>query len=65
MLPGFDVINRGCCGTGVFEVTLLCNRYTAHACRDPSKFLFWDTYHLTERGYELLMQQIINRYGLS
>ncbi|KAG2537916.1 GDSL esterase/lipase EXL3-like [Panicum virgatum] len=62
---GFDVINRGCCGTGVFEVTLMCNRYTAHACRDPSKFLFWDTYHLTERGYELLMQQIINRYGLS
>ncbi|RCV42774.1 hypothetical protein SETIT_9G243000v2 [Setaria italica] len=61
---GFDVTNRGCCGTGVFEVTLTCNRYTAHACRDPSKFLFWDTYHLTERGYDLLMAQIINRYGL-
>lgn len=63
-VPGFDVTNRGCCGTGVFEVTLTCNRYTAHACRDPSKFLFWDTYHLTERGYDLLMAQIINRYGL-
>nr|CAB3499566.1 unnamed protein product [Digitaria exilis] len=61
---GFEVSNRGCCGTGVFEVTLTCNRYTADPCRDPSKFLFWDTYHLTERGYELLMAQIINRYGL-
>ncbi|RLN17439.1 hypothetical protein C2845_PM02G13710 [Panicum miliaceum] len=61
---GFDVTNRGCCGTGVFEVTMTCNRYTAHPCRDPSKFLFWDTYHLTERGYELLLEQIINRYGL-
>ncbi|WVZ59084.1 hypothetical protein U9M48_009284 [Paspalum notatum var. saurae] len=61
---GFDVTNRGCCGTGVFEVTLMCNRYTAHACKDSSKFLFWDTYHLTERGYNLLMAQIVNRYGL-
>ncbi|PWZ52195.1 GDSL esterase/lipase EXL3 [Zea mays] len=61
---GFNVTNRGCCGTGVFEVTLTCNRYTAEPCRDPSKFLFWDTYHLTERGYDLLMAQIINRYGV-
>ncbi|CAL4925132.1 unnamed protein product [Urochloa decumbens] len=61
---GFEVTNRGCCGTGVFEVTLTCNRYTADACRDPTKFLFWDSYHLTERGYDLLMEQIINRYGL-
>ncbi|CAD6205196.1 unnamed protein product [Miscanthus lutarioriparius] len=61
---GFDVTNRGCCGTGVFEVTLTCNRYTAEPCGDPSKFLFWDTYHLTERGYNLLLEQIINRYGM-
>ncbi|GJN20713.1 hypothetical protein PR202_gb08123 [Eleusine coracana subsp. coracana] len=61
---GFDVTNRGCCGTGVFEVTLTCNQYTAHACKDPNKFLFWDTYHLTERGYNLLLTQIINRDGL-
>ncbi|XP_062200965.1 GDSL esterase/lipase EXL3-like [Phragmites australis] len=60
---GFEVTNRGCCGTGVFEVTLTCNRYTAHPCKDPTKFLFWDTYHLTERGYNLLLSQIINRYG--
>uniref|UniRef100_A0A0D9XK11 Uncharacterized protein n=1 Tax=Leersia perrieri TaxID=77586 RepID=A0A0D9XK11_9ORYZ len=60
---GFEVTNRGCCGTGVFEVTLTCNRYTAHACRDVDKFLFWDTYHLTERGYNILLSQIINKYG--
>jgi len=61
---GFDVTNRGCCSTGVFEVTLTCNRYTAEPCGDPSKLLFWDTYHLTERGYNLLLAQIINRYGM-
>ncbi|KAL6842388.1 hypothetical protein ACP4OV_027815 [Aristida adscensionis] len=61
---GFEVTNRGCCGTGVFEVTLTCNSYTAHTCSDPNKFLFWDTYHLTERGYNLLITQMINRYGL-
>ena len=64
LVVGFDVTNRGCCGTGVFEVTLTCNRYTAEPCGDPSKFLFWDTYHLTERGYNLLLAQIINRYGM-
>uniref|UniRef100_A0A0E0M808 Uncharacterized protein n=1 Tax=Oryza punctata TaxID=4537 RepID=A0A0E0M808_ORYPU len=57
------VTNRGCCGTGVFEVTLTCNRYTADACRDADKFLFWDTYHLTERGYNILLSQIITKYG--
>ncbi|BAF26596.1 GDSL esterase/lipase EXL3 [Oryza sativa Japonica Group] len=60
---GFEVTNRGCCGTGVFEVTLTCNRYTADVCRDVDKFLFWDTYHLTERGYNILLSQIITKYG--
>ncbi|OAY68946.1 GDSL esterase/lipase EXL3, partial [Ananas comosus] len=54
---GFEVINRGCCGTGIYEVTLTCNRFTAPPCEDVSKFLFWDTYHPTERAYNILMGQ--------
>uniref|UniRef100_A0ACD5W7J9 Uncharacterized protein n=1 Tax=Avena sativa TaxID=4498 RepID=A0ACD5W7J9_AVESA len=61
---GFEVADLGCCGTGLFEVTLTCNSYTADACADPTKFLFWDTYHLTETGYNILMAKIIDRYGL-
>ncbi|KAL6643190.1 hypothetical protein ACP70R_021371 [Stipagrostis hirtigluma subsp. patula] len=61
---GFEVADRGCCGTGLFEVTLTCNRYTASSCADPGKFMFWDAFHLTERGYNLLVTQMINRYGL-
>ncbi|XP_078173680.1 GDSL esterase/lipase EXL3-like [Carex rostrata] len=62
---GFEVSNRGCCGTGIFEVTLACNSYTAEPCKDPSKFVFWDTYHLTERAYNILIDKLIAKYGLN
>ncbi|KAM7466556.1 hypothetical protein LguiB_014118 [Lonicera macranthoides] len=36
---GFEIVDRGCCGTGNIEVTFLCNKYTP-TCPDISKFLF-------------------------
>ncbi|KAJ4803198.1 GDSL esterase/lipase EXL3 [Rhynchospora pubera] len=62
---GFEVTDRGCCGTGIFEITLTCNRYTSEPCKDPSKFLFWDTFHLTEKGYTILISELVARYGLN
>ncbi|WOL05906.1 GDSL esterase/lipase [Canna indica] len=59
---GFTEIARGCCGTGIFEVTLTCNRFTAPACEDVSKHIFWDTYHPTERAYEILIRKLMKQY---
>ncbi|KAJ4842436.1 hypothetical protein Tsubulata_027303, partial [Turnera subulata] len=36
---GFEVSNKGCCGTGNIEVAFLCNRFDdAHSCKDASKY---------------------------
>ncbi|KAL9244047.1 hypothetical protein vseg_017862 [Gypsophila vaccaria] len=58
---GFEEVRKGCCGTGIIEVTLLCNKYDA-VCADNTKYLFWDSYHPTERGYELLTNILIPKY---
>ncbi|KAJ3682467.1 hypothetical protein LUZ60_015040 [Juncus effusus] len=62
---GFEVSNRGCCGTGIYEVTLTCNKYTAEPCKNVSNYVFWDTYHPTERAYEILMTKVIQKSGLN
>ncbi|KAL3011217.1 hypothetical protein AAZX31_07G187600 [Glycine max] len=47
---GFDAVDRGCCGSGYIEATFLCNG-VSYVCSDPSKFVFWDSIHPTEKAY--------------
>ncbi|KAL1822896.1 hypothetical protein ACET3Z_009674 [Daucus carota] len=58
---GLEVVDRGCCGTGNLEVSVLCNRFST-VCPDHTKYLFWDSYHPTETGYKLLVDQILGKY---
>ncbi|KAK9062728.1 hypothetical protein SSX86_019917 [Deinandra increscens subsp. villosa] len=55
---GFDVVDKGCCGTGKAEVLYLCNKLTP-TCPDRSKYLFWDGLHITEKGYNIIVDQLI------
>ncbi|CAN6698820.1 unnamed protein product [Malus baccata var. baccata] len=57
---GFEVINRGCCGTGNFEVSILCTRYSPGTCNDSSKYIFWDSYHPSEKGYEVITSMVFD-----
>ncbi|XP_050363228.1 GDSL esterase/lipase EXL3-like [Argentina anserina] len=61
---GFEVVNKGCCGTGLIEVTKLCNQYQ-RTCTDDSKYVFWDSYHPTERAYRIIVQRILTKYASS
>ncbi|CAA0816654.1 GDSL esterase/lipase EXL3 [Striga hermonthica] len=58
---GFEVSEKGCCGTGDIEAVILCNKYSG-TCADASKYVFWDSYHPTERAYKVLLDQIIQKY---
>ncbi|KAH7834680.1 hypothetical protein Vadar_018526 [Vaccinium darrowii] len=58
---GFVVADRGCCGTGTIEVTMLCNKDSG-TCPDRSVYLFWDSYHPTERGYTILVNRVLGQY---
>ncbi|CAA6669715.1 unnamed protein product [Spirodela intermedia] len=59
---GFVESTKGCCGTGTIEVTLLCNPLTPITCGDDSKYVFWDSFHPTERAYEVLSDLLLRRY---
>ncbi|KAK1261581.1 GDSL esterase/lipase EXL3 [Acorus gramineus] len=56
---GFEVSSKGCCGTGIIEVTITCNSITSSTCDDVSKYVFWDSYHPTQKGYEAIMNDVI------
>ncbi|CAN4094012.1 unnamed protein product [Withania somnifera] len=58
---GFEEVEKGCCGTGKIEVTILCNKFSG-TCEDDTKYLFWDSYHPTEKGYKILVDQILKKY---
>ncbi|XP_042495002.1 GDSL esterase/lipase EXL3-like [Macadamia integrifolia] len=56
---GFEYVNKGCCGTGRLEVSILCNSLVPQTCQNDSKYLFWDSYHPSERAYRFLTTVIL------
>ncbi|XP_068646061.1 GDSL esterase/lipase EXL3-like [Aristolochia californica] len=59
---GFKVSNKGCCGTGTIEVTLLCNELSPHTCTDVDDYVFWDSYHPTEKAYKIIIDDLVAEY---
>ncbi|KAF7829552.1 GDSL esterase/lipase EXL3-like [Senna tora] len=58
---GYKVVDKGCCGTGNIEVSVLCNPLSP-TCPDVSDYVFWDSYHPTERTYKQLIPPILQKY---
>ncbi|KAK4606159.1 hypothetical protein RGQ29_000429 [Quercus rubra] len=59
---GFEVANKGCCGTGSIEASILCNKLTPFTCTDDSKYVFFDSYHPTEKTYKIIVDGILKKY---
>uniref|UniRef100_A0A803R129 GDSL esterase/lipase EXL3 n=1 Tax=Cannabis sativa TaxID=3483 RepID=A0A803R129_CANSA len=57
---GLEVANKGCCGTGNIEVSILCNPFTKQSCNDASTYLFWDSYHPSEKAYQLITHMVFD-----
>lgn len=58
---GFEVSNVGCCGTGLLEVSVLCNPLTPTICGNVSNHVFWDSYHPTEKAYSILAEYLYQK----
>ncbi|XP_057252013.1 GDSL esterase/lipase At3g14820 [Beta vulgaris subsp. vulgaris] len=58
---GFEVANKGCCGTGNIEVSIFCTRFDPGTCKDASKYVFWDSFHPTEKAYKFIVQRVIQK----
>ncbi|GLJ06411.1 hypothetical protein SUGI_0038470 [Cryptomeria japonica] len=46
---GFVEGRRGCCGTGRLEASILCNKFSIGTCENASKYVFWDSFHPSDR----------------
>ncbi|CAL5205790.1 unnamed protein product [Lathyrus oleraceus] len=58
---GYEVGNKGCCGTGTIEVTYLCNSLGV-TCSNDLDYVFWDSFHPTESVYKKLVSPILQKY---
>ncbi|KNA05802.1 hypothetical protein SOVF_186980 [Spinacia oleracea] len=59
---GFEVANKGCCGTGNLAVSFLCSKLNPlGACKDASKYIFWDSFHPTEAAYKIIVHHVLQQ----
>ncbi|KAK7360223.1 hypothetical protein VNO77_02205 [Canavalia gladiata] len=61
---GFEVGDSACCGILNLEFGPFC-ALSLKFCKDASKYVFWDSYHPTERAYSILVSEIIKRTWIS
>ncbi|XP_057794878.1 GDSL esterase/lipase EXL3-like [Salvia miltiorrhiza] len=57
---GFKIGDRGCCGSGTIEVTFLCK--DVETCENVNDYVFWDSFHPTEKAYRILINEIIDQF---
>ncbi|XP_056847843.1 GDSL esterase/lipase At1g59030-like isoform X2 [Raphanus sativus] len=61
-LDGFEVADRACCGTGFLEISYMCNSFNPFTCSNSSAYIFWDSYHPTERAYQVMVDKLLSKY---
>ncbi|KAL2466968.1 GDSL esterase/lipase [Abeliophyllum distichum] len=56
---GFETAATGCCGTGRFEMGYLCNEHNPFTCTDANQYVFWDSFHPTEKTNRILADHVV------
>lgn len=56
---GFENVKKGCCATGLYEMSYLCDKWSPYTCRDASKYVFWDAFHPTEKMNRILVTHLM------
>ncbi|CAO2814217.1 unnamed protein product [Amaranthus hypochondriacus] len=57
-LFGYEVSSKACCGTGLLEMSYLCKIDGRWSCPDADKYVFWDSFHPTEKTNRILAQHL-------
>ncbi|GLJ48388.1 hypothetical protein SUGI_1021510 [Cryptomeria japonica] len=58
---GFVEGRRGCCGSGFIEASIFCTEFSVGTCTNASKYVFWDTFHPTDRMNSILAQSLLTQ----
>ncbi|KAK4354109.1 hypothetical protein RND71_026303 [Anisodus tanguticus] len=63
---GFEEAALACCGTGLFEMSYLCDKLNPFTCTDANKYVFWDSFHVTQKTNliitNFLMKNVLNEF---
>lgn len=55
---GFRTAKEACCGQGPHNGVGLCTA-VSHLCADRDRYVFWDSYHPTERANRIIVSQFM------
>ncbi|KAI4327767.1 hypothetical protein L6164_020191 [Bauhinia variegata] len=58
---GFQSAAETCCGFLNIELGLLCNMFQVKVCKNPSEYVFWDSYHPTKRAYTVIAEEVLSK----
>ncbi|XP_054794646.1 GDSL esterase/lipase At4g26790-like [Prosopis cineraria] len=61
---GLENVATACCGTGLFEMSYLCDKFNPFTCTDAHKYAFWDAFHLTHRTNAIIADHLFHNYLL-
>ncbi|RDX76088.1 GDSL esterase/lipase [Mucuna pruriens] len=56
---GFFEARKACCGTGLIETSILCNKKSIGTCANASEYVFWDGFHPSEAANRVLADELI------
>ncbi|CAH2077845.1 unnamed protein product [Thlaspi arvense] len=56
---GFENVRSACCGTGYYEMSYLCDKMNPFTCSDASKYVFWDSFHPTEKTSGIVASYVL------
>ncbi|XP_021724555.1 GDSL esterase/lipase At4g26790-like [Chenopodium quinoa] len=55
---GMDETSKACCGTGLVEMSYLCVLDSSYSCSNADKYVFWDSFHPTEKTNQVIAQHL-------
>ncbi|XP_051125672.1 GDSL esterase/lipase At4g26790-like [Andrographis paniculata] len=56
---GFEVVSVACCATGMYEMGYLCDQMSPFTCADAGKYVFWDSFHPTQKTSEIIADHLM------
>ncbi|KAJ6723764.1 GDSL-LIKE LIPASE/ACYLHYDROLASE [Salix koriyanagi] len=60
-LYGFEATSVACCATGMYEMGYACAQNSLLTCSDADKYVFWDSFHPTQKTNQILADYVVKR----
>ncbi|KAK9155497.1 hypothetical protein Sjap_002977 [Stephania japonica] len=59
---GFESAATACCASGTVELSYICNQFNPLTCFDANKYVFWDSFHPTEKTNRIIADYVFKNF---